>query len=283
MLQEDKMNKQEKKQLKLMKLAAKVVMKEDAKLLKALHESDSQKKKGKDGRPHLITEKGHPSDKQVSVGSMPQKSAPAKDVYKVAIKECLKKGKPQDMSITDWKKYQKWAEEKLKELGENSAPAKIKYKVKNVFPFGDCLVPDVGTKLLIHPKDLEGLKNDKNRFAKLSEIQKLRTEKEKLHQENMHLHDFVTYLQKQLEQYRKLDVLPGIYKPSKKGRTNLKWSVEEAQGILEHGKELGRANTIKEVKKVFTKLSDENGSWGDFERKFTKALKDLKEKHDKRK
>jgi hypothetical protein len=40
---------------------------------------------------------------------------------------------------------------------------------------------------------------------------------------------------------------------------------------------LGKSDMIKEVEKIFTKLSDENGSWGDFERKFKKAIKDLKE------
>jgi hypothetical protein len=101
-------------------------------MLKHKYQSRRLKQKGEVKTSSNLAEQVEVSDKQVQRGSArrtSQNPAPAKDVYKSAIKECLRKGKPQDMSVADWREYQKWAEEKLKELGENPAPAKDYVKI----------------------------------------------------------------------------------------------------------------------------------------------------------
>ena len=57
---------------------------------------------------------------------------------------------------------------------------KVKNKVKNIFPYGDVLVPDVEAtkKLLVTTRDVEKVKSLPDRFERLSQIQKMKMAEE---------------------------------------------------------------------------------------------------------
>jgi len=50
--------------------------------------------------------------------------------FKKKIKEVLRKGKPQDMSLTEWLEYKKWANKKLKSKNPYGFGNKLEDKIK---------------------------------------------------------------------------------------------------------------------------------------------------------
>jgi hypothetical protein len=95
-------------------------------------------------------------------------------------------------------------------MPQKSAPAKIKYKVKNVFPFGEVLVPDIKKKLNVTKKiykpsmkwstgEAQGVLD----YGKELGYNLGKKERDELFQQVLHWKDLAIRYEKELAPYRR--------------------------------------------------------------------------------